>query len=62
VNDAHSPEPSQVVAAELLALAREQFTEEDIRRCLQELQGANETSGKELKDFLSDLEKTVEQV
>jgi hypothetical protein len=42
----------------LRSLAREQFTQEDLERCLRDL---DDPSGLELKDFVSELERMVDQ-
>ena len=46
---------------EQIALARALFTEEEIKRCLKELQQQGQPSGLELKDFVSDLERLVKE-
>ncbi len=44
---------------EEIASARTLFTDEEIQRCLEELQQPGQPSGLEFKDFISDLERLV---
>ena len=46
------------LAAHLRGLAREQFTQEDLERCLRDLQ---DPAGLELQDFVAELERMVDQ-
>ncbi len=45
---------------DLSALAREHFTEEDIRGSLEDLQNLKSAAGMELRDFIFELERMVE--
>jgi hypothetical protein len=45
------------LSAHLPGLAREQFTQEDLERCLRDL---HDPSGLELQDFVSELERMVD--
>ena|SRR3989442_1611828 len=45
------------LSVDLRGLAREQFIQEDLERCLQDL---HDPSGLELKDFVSELERMVD--
>jgi len=49
----------QKILPEIAALDREQFTEEEIRQCLLDLQELDHPSGPELADFISELERAV---
>ena len=61
MKDTDSTKPPDRVSKEVRALAREQFSDDDIRQCLQELQNADGTPGLELKDFIADVERMLEQ-
>jgi hypothetical protein len=48
---------AEELSAQLRALAREQFGQEDLERCLRDL---HDPSGLQLQDFVSELERMVD--